>query len=268
MGPLGKYATYRWLSAGRGGGGGGGAGLVLVVGIFAVVVGVLYAVSEVLSFVWGVVYGIVRPVLVAFPLVTVPLAVVLFGWLFTRVGPYSAEKTEAFLDGAGDKLPFAARAAWAVAAINVTFLTAHTESFPEPNGVLGIALGLAVALLLLYGIYEFFHLPYRCLRLVLHAPGGSGYAVAFLSPMLFVVLAGAFDVSLGGSLALPAGVSSEIAVAVGSLAFVNGTALGGVLAVLWNRDEIRTHGVAARDSGRGGSGSDTASSGQPTSNTD
>lgn len=263
MGFLEKYAGYRWVTSGRGGDG-GGAGIAIVVGIFAVVFGVLWAVSEVFSFLWALTYGLVRPVLAVFPLVTLPLAVVVLGWTFTLIGPYPAEKTEAFLEGTGDHLPFAQQAAWAVTSINVFLAVAGFEAYPDVGGVLGYVVLLVIGLFVLYGVYEFFHFPYRCLRLLLNAPGGTYYVIGVLSPMLFVVLSAAFDVSLGLPVGAPVG-DSEAVVAVATFAVVNATCLGGALAVLWKRDAIRTHvATTDRDDERGRSGADATSTADTT----
>ncbi|WP_311172651.1 hypothetical protein [Halobellus ordinarius] len=240
MGLLGKYAVYQWVSGGNGGGGDsdGIAVLVIIGAIIAAIAGILWAVTTILSIVWNFIYGLVRPVLIVFPPVTVPLAVILIGWLFTLIGPYPTEKMEAFLDGTDDKLSFTGRSAWALIAINSIFIMGQFDLFPEANGVVGIIFALVVALFLLYGLYEVFHLPYRCTRLLLHAPGGTRYVIAFLSPVIFMLVSGAFNVSLNIPVVSSISLNSEIAVAVGALTILNATYLGGVLAVLWKQDEI------------------------------
>lgn len=246
MGLLGKYAAYRWVSAGRGDGGGdGGAGLAIILGIFAAIVGVLWVLFTILSSAWNLLYGLVRPVLVVYPPVTVPIAVVLVGWMFTLIGPYSAEKTKALLNGTEDDPSFAARTVWAVTAINGVFLLPQIGALPEPRGFVNVVLGLVILPILLYGLYELFHFPYQCIRLLLHAPTGTRYIIAFLSPMLFIILTAAFDVSLSIPLLSSVSLNSETAVVIGAFIFLNGTYLGGPLAVLWKQDAIRANASTA-----------------------
>lgn len=269
MGFLGKYATYRWVTAGRGGGDSGGSGLVLIFALFAGIIGVLWAVSTLLSFVWSLIYGFVRPLLLVFPPVTIPLAVVLVGWPFTWLSPYSAEKTTAFLDGTGDTLSFAVSTVWAVTAINVMILTGHYEAFPEPNGIVGMILALVVAFLLLYGVYELFHFPYRSFKLLLHAPRGSVYVIALLSPMSATLITSAFNVPLNIPLPLPELLSSELAVTIGALIFLNITYLGGALAVLANQEVIRAQATATeQDNSHNNTHSNTTTTTESTSHPD
>ena len=245
MGLLGKVAAYRWLSAGRGGGGGGGAGLVVVAAVFVGVIGVLWAVASLLSVAYELVYGVVRPILMVYPPVTVPLAVVLVGWPFTWLRPYSAEKTTAFLDGTGDSVSFGTYTVWAVVAINVVFLTGHYDAFPEPNGIVGVLVSLGAVCVSLYGLYEAFHFPYRTFRLLSHVPRSRLYVIGILSPLSVVLVGSLFDVPLGLPSGLSQLVASELAVTMTALGFLNWTYLGGAVAVLWNRDVIRTRARTA-----------------------
>ena len=76
MGLLGKVAAYRWLSNG---GGGGQGGLVILVAIIAAVVAVFWLAASTLSFIWGLIYGVVHPVLATAPIVTIPLSALILG---------------------------------------------------------------------------------------------------------------------------------------------------------------------------------------------
>ncbi|MDL0128445.1 hypothetical protein ACFQJ7_12755 [Halovenus rubra] len=246
MGFLGKYAAFRWVTGGRGGGGGsGGSGFVLIFAVIVGIIGVIWAIFSVFSFVWNLIYGIVRPILMVFPPVTIPLAVALLGWPFTWLSPYSTEKTDAFLNGTEDNLSFGPYAFWAVSSVNIMFLTGAYDAFPEPNGLIEMVIGLVVALLLLYGAYELFHFPYRSFKLLLHSPRGPFYVIALLSPMSAGLITSAFNVSLNIVLPLPELLGSELAVIAGSLVFLNTTYLGGALAVLWNQGVIQANADAA-----------------------
>lgn len=270
MGLLGKYAAFRWVTGGRGGGGGSsGSGLVLIFAVIVGIIGVIWAIFSVFSFVWNLIYGIVRPILMVFPPVTIPLAVALLGWPFTWLSPYSTEKTDAFLNGTEDNLSFGPYAFWAVSSVNVMFLTGAYDAFPEPNSLIEMVIGLVVALLLLYGAYELFHFPYRSFKLLLHSPRGPFYVIALLSPMSAGLITSAFNVSLNITLPLPDLLGSELAVIIGSLVFLNMTYLGGALAVLWKKDEIRTQATAAKQNDtRTGTTSKATISQEPNSNTD
>ncbi len=264
MGLFEKYIAYQWMSSGDGDGGDsdGIAVFVIIGAIIAALAGIVWAMTAILSIVWNFVYGLVRPVLVVFPPVTVPLAVILIGWLFTLIGPYPTEKMEAFLDGTDDKLSFTGRSVWALIAINSIFIMAQFDLFPEANGVVGIIFGLVVALFLLYGLYEVFHLPYRCIRLLLHAPDGTRYVIAFLSPVIFLIVSGAFNVPLNIPIVSSIRLNSEIAVAVGALTILNATYLGGVLAVLLKQDEIHPESPQTKSNSHPG---DSSSNVSPTS---
>jgi len=240
MGLLGKLAAYRWMSSGRGGGGGGSTGLVIVVAIFVGMIGVLWAAASLLSFAYELVYSVVHPLLMVFPPITVPLAVVLVVWPFTWLSPYSAEKTTAFLDGTGDPVSFGTYTVWAVAAINAVFLTGQYDAYPEPNGIVGILVSLVVVCVLLYGFYEVVHFPYRTFRLLSHVPRSRLYIIGVLSPMSATLIAGLFDISLGLPSGFPGLIGPEQAVTITGLVFLNWTYLGGAVAVLWNEDVIRT----------------------------
>ncbi|WP_254862252.1 hypothetical protein [Halovivax gelatinilyticus] len=237
MGLLGKYAAYRWLSSGDGGGSGA---LVVFLAVFAGIMLAIWAVFEAFSYAWNLTYGFVRPFFMVYPPVTVPAGVVLGGWVLTRIGPYSAEKANAIVNGTDETYSFAVSGVVAVVAVNAVFLIGHYEAFPEPSGGTGVVLGLLLVAIMLYGLYELVHLPYRCIRLVVRAPRGTSYAIAFLSPMVFVILTGAFDLPVDLPFATPDLPDSERVVTVGALTIINGTYLGGVLAVLWNRDTICT----------------------------
>lgn len=271
MGLLGKYAAYRWMSSGRGDGDDDGStGLAIIFGILAAIIGVFWVVYVIFSSAWSLVYGVVRPVLMVYPPVTVPIAVAVLGWAFTWIGPYPTEKTEALLNGTGDRLSFAARTVWAVTLVNVFFLLPLTGTLPEPRGFVNVVFGLVIVLpVLLFGLYELFHTPYRCIRLLLHASNGTRYVIAFLSPMLFILLTATFDVSLGIPLSSPVSLDSEVAVVIAALTVLNATYLGGSLAVLWKQDSIRVHGITADQEGdRRKPSFYTTSTAESTSNTD
>lgn len=251
MGWLEKAAAYRWLSAGRGGSGGGDAGLVLVIifGAIALVAGIVYGVVQLVSFLWGIIYGTVRPVLSIYPPVTIPSAVVFSAWVLTLIGPYSTEKTRALVDRTSDGLSFATRTGLAIVVVNFTLLVSYTESFPEQGGLLQSLFGLGFALVLLYGFYVMFHFPYRCLRLILHIPKGAYYSIAFLSPLLFILISGIFEVPVTNSSS--SFVSQQLADALILMIF-NVTYIGGGAAVLWKQDAIRTQSFGDKDDGNRG----------------
>lgn len=241
MGLINKAAAARWISGGGGSGGAGGTGLVIILGAFAAVALFFYLLSELFSAVWSVIYGVIHPIAASVPIITVPLGVVLLGLLVTIVGPYPTEKARAFLDGAGDKLTFNQRTAWAVLAINVWLLNFGEESYlvADVDGILRTINFLPILLISILGVYEFFHLPYRCTRLLLHIPKGTYYVIAFLSPMTFILFVSAFNVPLNTPLPEFASLESEFALLMTLLAILNISYLSGVAAVIRNQKTIR-----------------------------
>ena len=241
MGLLGKYAAYRWITAGRGGGSDGSTGLVIILAILAAIFITVWVFATVLSFTWNLIYQTVRPVLALYPPVTLPLAVILVGWLFTLIGPYSTEKAKNALDGKDDSsLSFLGNALWGIAGVNAFMLISATESFPEPSGLIGILLTLIVIAIMIYGLIEIFHLPYRCIRLLLHAPRGTVYVIALLAPILLGIVSAAFDVSFSTPITLPTFESEWVEIGI-ALGIFNILYVGGPLAVLLNQDTIREH---------------------------
>lgn len=251
MGLLGKVAAYRWLSNGGGGGGGGQGGLVILVAIIAAVLAVFWLAASALSFIWGLIYGVVHPVLARAPIVTIPLSALLLGWLFTLLEPYSYDTAVAYLDGNGDKLTNVERTVWVVVSVNSIVAIGATGVLEGEKGLLGMVLALVVALLALYGFFELFHTPYRCTKLLLNATDGQKYVILFLAPMLVIIISSVFNVSLP----LPELNSGPLSMAAG-LAVFNGTYVGGPLAVHWNQVAIR-RGAREREQSTGQS---TASS--------
>lgn len=233
MGLLGKIAAYRWLSNG-GGNGGGQGGLVILFAILAGVLAAFWLVASALSFIWGVIYGVVHPVLATAPIITIPLSALLLGSLFTLLEPYSYDTTTAYLDGNEDKLTHAERTVWAVVSVNSIIALEVTGILEGQKELLGMVLAVVVALLALYGFFELLHTPYRCTKLLLNATDGQKYVILFLAPMLVMIISSAFNVHLP----LPAISSEPLSIAAG-LAVFNGTYIGGPLAVHWNQVAIR-----------------------------
>jgi hypothetical protein len=234
MGLLGKVAAYRWLSNGGGGGGGGQGGLVILFAILAAVLAAFWLAASALSFIWGVIYGVVHPVLATAPIVTIPLSVLLVGSLFTLLEPYSYDTAVAYLDGNDDKLTNVERTVWVVLSVNSIVAIGATGVLEGEKGILGMVLAIVVALLAMYGFFELLHTPYRCTKLLLNAPDGRKYVVLFLAPMLLIVIVSAFGVEPP----LPEINSGPLGLAAG-LAVYNATYIGGPLAVHWNQTAIR-----------------------------
>lgn len=246
MGLLGKVAAYRWLSNGRSGGGGGEGGLVILFAIIAAIVAVFWLAASILSFIWGVIYGVVHPVLATAPIITIPLSVLVLGWLFTLFEPYPHDTAITYLDGDDEKLSHTERAVWVIVSVNSIIALELTGVLEGQKGLLGVILAIILALLALYGFFELFHTPYRCTRLLLNAPDGQKYVILFLAPILVLIISSAFNVSLP----LPEINSRPLGIAAG-LAVLNGTYIGGPLAVHWNQVAIRRGARERMQSGRG-----------------
>lgn len=232
MGLLGKIAAYRWLSNGRSSGGGEG-GLAIFFLIILAVVAVVWAVSKVFSFIWGVIYGTVHPILATAPIITIPVSVLLVGLLFTRLQPYPYDAAIAYLDGEEEKLSHTERSVWVIVSIHAIFVF-ESGILQNVGGLVGSILTLFVALLALYGFFELIHTPYRCTKLLLNAPQGRQYVLLFLTPILTILISSTFNVHLP----LPEIGSEPLAMAAG-LTVLNGTYFGGPLAVHWNQTHIR-----------------------------
>lgn len=249
MGLLGKALAYRWATGGGGDDGAGGAALAVIFLVFAAFFGVIWATGTILGFIWGVIKSTVQPVLLLFPPVTIPIAMVVLGFLFTLVGPYPSEKATAFLGEDSDKLPFTQRTGWAMVAVNAVLLFPQMNPIPDLGAIDSLVLTVLAAILIggtvlvlgIYGLYELFHTPYRNTRLLLHAPKGRWYAIGALSPILFVIVSGGFEVPLGIPISLSGSIESEMAAMLGALAVLNVAYLGGAVAVFRNREEIRSN---------------------------
>lgn len=234
MGFLGKYAAARWASNSGGGGREGGV-LALFFLIFLSVIGVLWGISKILSFIWDFIYGIIHPVIIIAPTVTVPAAVILLGLLFCVLAPYKPKTAIAYIDGAEGTFSHFTRSMWAIAAINALVIVG-ARGLPQTDGILGNLLLLPLALFMLYGFFELAHTPYRCTKLLLNAPKSKRYVILFLAPILFVIVVGAFGPFGSGESSTTMSTASLGLAAVGIL---NATYIGGPTTVYLKRNAIR-----------------------------
>jgi hypothetical protein len=175
-----------------------------------------------------------------FPPLTVPLTVILFGWLLTLVGPFSPKKTLNKLGYDDNSQKFLRNSVISLVFIQVIFILPQTGIVSEtgPSGLFGLIISLVMLPVLVFGLHQIFHLPYRCLRLLLVHPQGKYYSIGVLSPTLFLLIVGGLEIPIftSNSTAPPPGSPIET---VTYVIFTSLLYLVMIGAVVWKENEIR-----------------------------
>lgn len=190
MGPLGKYAAYRWVSSGNSNGGGGGLAVVAI--IFAILFGLAFLVNFLVMGITDIVFTYIRPIFLVSPtLITAAVALPVVATL-SLIPKYSPETAKEILAPNGTSTWFYAKAVLVVGFLNFYMYDQVTDvlSTLDLPGIPGLQLlGVVWMFAILYWTYKLFHLPYRFHRLLQHAPSGYLYSVIAMLPLVTTVIA-------------------------------------------------------------------------------
>ncbi len=192
MGLLGKYAAYRWLSAGDPGGGGGG-GLAVLALLFGALLGGLLVLNFVVTSIVDAIFAYVRPIFMLEPTIVSAFAGLAIAATVARLPKYDPDTAESILAPNGRSAVFYVKAALLVAFLNLYVygllidfrMTIRASDHPVVGSWLFYA---AWTMAILYWLYTFVHLPYRYVRLVRHAPTGYRDSTLFLLPLTTAVV--------------------------------------------------------------------------------
>ena len=196
MGTLGKYFAYRWMTGGGGGDGGDNPlvyFMILLGGMMLGLIAVLYA--------FQFVYNVVRGVMLLAPhLATTLVTLVLLTVYVTLVTPYSREHVD---EAINDRLFHTIGAAGVLTALLFATSLYLTDLFTADPALLA-----SIPVLGFVGVY--LYSTYMIDRYVGAMDDGGPLRLSVLTPVMFVIVVGVFQLPVNPILSTVVGVAALI----------------------------------------------------------